>query len=450
MIRLITVLIVIFGATFITAQIVLKILNPEHAKVALSWPKQFDLGYRLPNDTYPLRYDLELTTYIHLEDEEPEEGETIAQKFRFDGKVTIEVSIRNATDMITVHSRGLSITSSSLVEKETEDTVDYEIETQTEFDFLTFKTEEMLVEGKVYILEISFFGELGRFSGFYRSSYTDEDGNERWLATTQFQPTSARNAFPCFDEPGIRAPIKLSIIHVKNYFAISNMPKDATISQPNDMVKTTFLLTPSMQTYLLAFVVSDFTFVEIHGTVPQRVFARKDVIDRGEADFAVRAGVNILHWLEDHLNFKYSKNNPKMDQIGIPDFVAGAMENWGLVTYQEGILYYNEKSNRYFTKYYCAGTVGHEYAHQYFGNLVSPQWWSYIWLNEGFATLYAAKSAEGPFPELSNVDNYQLSAFAYAMAVEELGLTRPMTLYVEAPTDVYSLFDAIAYSKGKI
>lgn len=458
MIRLASVgLLIALTIYSVSGQIVPKDLNPEHAKHSLAWPVDDEETetYRLPGDTLPTRYDLDLTTNIHLENEQPEEGEVIAQKFRFDGRVRIHLRVVKSTKNITIHSKGLTIKDATLRDADATEGADPiktwkagQVEKNEKLEFLIFTLENELEEGTNCTLEISYFGELGNLLGFYKSSYVDEEGKKHWLATTQFQPTSARNAYPCFDEPGIRAPIGLTLRHASWYFAVSNMP---ILDQQTtgDWTTTIFKDTPPMQTYLLAFVVHDFPYVAIHGSTPQRVFGRKEFIEKGDADFAVRAGVNILTWLENYLNFSYAKNNPKMDQIGIPDFAAGAMENWGLVTYQQPLLFFDQKRDLSVRQTQVGSTIAHEYAHQFFGNLVSPEWWSYLWLNEGFATLYGAWAFAGPYPELSAADIYLISDFGFALLIDGLGQSRPMTLYQETPFGIYSLFDTVAYSKCK-
>lgn len=205
-----------------------------------------------------------------------------------------------------------------------------------------------------------------------------------------------------------------------------------------------------MQTYLLAWVISDFFFVQIHASTPQRVFASPEDIAAGYADFSVRAGVNVLNHLNNYFDQNYSHYIPKVDQIAIPDFEAGAMENWGLITYAEPYLLFDESEDTWEDKHDIVSTIVHEYVHQFFGNLVSPVWWDYLWLNEGFATLYEYLALAEVYPEFDAEELFVSWILQDALEVDGYGLTRPMTFYVEDPDDIEELFDIIAYDKCKV
>lgn len=144
-----------------------------------------------------------------------------------------------------------------------------------------------------------------------------------------------------------------------------------------------FAITPKMPTYLVAFVVSDFTYVK-SANDKYRVYARPDYITQGSADFALEVAVPIIEELEDYTKASYSLN--KIYQISLPHFSAGAMENWGLVTYRESALLYNKGTSTISSKQSTEVVIAHEFVHQWFGDLVGPKWWSYLWLNEGFAS----------------------------------------------------------------
>lgn len=397
-------------------------------------------GYRLPNTTSPLRYDIELTTHVH------DHGST--NQFDFEGKVTIllrvdETNVQN----ITLHHRQITVTHVRLTDSVNAVIVndDSSFATDATFEFLTIQAPSVLGIGN-YSLEIEYRGTLRSDNGgFYRSSYTDATGYTRWIATTQFESTDARHAFPCYDEPGTRAPIGLKLTHGNTYHAISNMPIKSTNAKNENYTTTEFEDTPSMQTYLLAFVVSDFGN-KWDNENNQSVYARPTSIQNGDLDFALEAGVKIIRALQDYLQVSYSL--PKLDQIGIPDFAAGAMENWGLVTYREEILNYNSTNSPMSQLKRTASIIAHEYGHQYFGNLVSPKWWNYLWLNEGFATLLQFLAAHIAYPDLRIQDMATVEALQTAFQSDALESTRPMNSYVETPSAISALFDDIAYEKS--
>ncbi|KAG4071567.1 hypothetical protein HA402_011721 [Bradysia odoriphaga] len=396
------------------------------------------ISYRLPNDTIPFRYDVWLSTAIH-------EG-----NFTFDGRVRIQIQIIVNTPNITLHSRQLTITGVTLLDAEQapiEENVSYgRREVQ---EFLDIQPSQSLVSGTIYWVEITYFGTLRTDdAGFYRSSYTNSAGERVWLATTQFESTDARHAFPCYDEPAIRATYSIEIRHDASYNAISNTPVIArTPEDGTNFVTTRFEEIISVHSYLIAFKVSDFDFVEDSTrNVPHRIYARPQSIANGHGDFALSIAADLLEGFEQHLGVNYSL--PKMDQAAIPDFAAGAMENWGLVTYQEQYLLYVPETARTVDEENIIAVMSHEFAHQWFGNLVAPRWWNYLWLNEGFATLYENFLTNEVFPGERWDDMFYTDTVIPVMEYDTNVNIRPMTYYVESPSNIDRLFDSVAYSKS--
>merc|ERR1719259_525544 len=235
-----------------------------------------------------------------------------------------------------------------------------------EFFVLPLKRE--LETGKNYTIMMNYVGNLNDLMiGFYRSKY-EMNGKEVYLATTQMQPTDARRAFPCLDEPGIKSEFRITIKNDPKYSAISNMPAEDGFPKTEDGLKVTrFEKTVKMSTYLLAFVVSDFEFKEKStptNGVKFRVWARPNAIDR--VDYALDIGVKVLDYFEKY--FKVAYPLPKQDMIAVPDFSAGAMENWGLITYRETALLYDNKTSSLGNRQRVCLVVAHELAHLWFGN----------------------------------------------------------------------------------
>lgn len=403
-------------------------------------------NYRLPNNSYPVRYDLELTTYVH------EDGS--ARQFRFDGKVKIELVVKDeGNSSITVHYRKTTITHVKLWSTLANGTDRVLLDDNSSFvldpnrEFVTVSTPGVILNG-TYFLEFEYYGELREDNaGFYRSSYVDDEGKTRWLATTQFSSTDARHAFPCYDEPGIRTPIGLTVIHGSNYSVLSNnLPKDVGQGPIAGYTRTVFDDTPVMQPYLLGVIVSDFVAVSAVQYPRQGVFARYNAIRNGEGDFILEAGYKILKVLESYLEMDFAL--PKIYQVAVPDFAAGAMENYGLVTYKEEKFFYDSRSSPMRQKHEIATVVGHEYGHQFFGNMVSPAWWSYLWMKEGFARYFEYLASDMAFPELRIRETYSIQKMQNAFDLDSLGSSRPMTFYVNTQSEIANVFDNIAYDKG--
>ena len=213
-------------------------------------------------------------------------------------------------------------------------------------------------------------------AGFYRSSYKDQDGSTKYLATTQMEPTDARRAFPCFDEPALKATYTVTLVADKNHTCLSNMDQASEKEVDSKVTGTkrkavTFNKTPLMSTYLLAFIIGELKCIETSNfRVPVRVFVTPDKnIEHGR--FSLELAAKTLDFYEKTFDSKFPL--PKMDMVAIPDFSAGAMENWGLITYRVVDLLYDETTSSASTKERVAEVVQHELAHQWYVSDVLTQ-----------------------------------------------------------------------------
>ncbi|XP_055635493.1 aminopeptidase N-like [Toxorhynchites rutilus septentrionalis] len=397
--------------------------------------QEVDESFRLPNETFPTHYTIHLRTAVH-------EGVT-----DFQGSVDIQVNVVQRTDKITVHNRGLSILAATLYHVQNDDLVKidqpngYHDERTEHF---VFQCASLLSIG-TYLLSIDYTGKLQypTSNGFFMKFYRDETNHRRSIASTQFEPTRARMAFPCYDEPTLKATFSVSITHHRTYNAVSNMPMDDLEVVDMDYVTSRFKKTPLMSTYLVAFVVSDF---ETKSLGQQQIHARSNAIR--ETAFALQVGKKILDALNFHTGVSYYNYMPKLGQIAVPDWGAGAMENWGLVTYGEPGLLFNPERNAFHNQKYIVTTIAHEYAHQWFGNLVTTDWWQYIWLNEGFATLYGYYGAQLAIPDQAYMDLFQVEVHQLALGTDASETTRPMDWNADSPAAISALFDRVAYEKA--
>ncbi|GFS40117.1 glutamyl aminopeptidase [Trichonephila inaurata madagascariensis] len=220
-----------------------------------------------------------------------------------------------------------------------------------------------------------------------------------WIASTQFQPSDARRVFPCFDEPSLKATIRLSLICNKNAIALSNMPQTKTESLYDDWKLVSFMESPRMSTYTFSFIVGQIKpFTEERGKGIQ-IWSRNDMVQYGELAHEITPV--ILRYLEEYIEVPFTM--PKLeltyvvtsltfvkhlDLVAVPSFLHAAMENWGLITFDESALLFNPNKSSTENRVFVTLVIGHELAHQWFGNLVTASWWDSIWLNEGFATYY--------------------------------------------------------------
>jgi len=247
-----------------------------------------------------------------------------------------------------------------------------------------------IVKGDKVQVEIKFTGQLNdKMAGFYRSTYKNADGSQGVMAVSQMEPTDARRAFPCFDEPSLKAAFTVTLIADKHLTCLSNMDVASESEVHSTISGSTkkavkFNKSPLMSTYLVAFIVGELNYIESNDfRVPVRVYASPNQdIEHGR--FSLDLAARTLAFYEKVFGIEFPL--PKMDQIAIADFAAGAMENWGLVTYRVVDLLLDEKVSGAATKERVAEVVQHELAHQWFGNLVTMDWWDGLWLNEGFAT----------------------------------------------------------------
>ncbi|NXN59363.1 AMPN Aminopeptidase, partial [Rynchops niger] len=405
--------------------------------------------WRLPTTLMPESYEVTLQPFL---------TPNANNMYIFKGNSSVVFVCKEATDLILIHSNKLNYTmqGSFLVSLAAVDGSSAPhisktwLESSTQY--LVVQLDGQLQKGQRYRLFSIFTGELADdLAGFYRSEYVDESGNTKVVATTQMQAADARKAFPCFDEPAMKATFTVTLIHPSNHKAISNMPVNSTQQMmDNSWNITTFQTTPKMSTYLVAFIVSEFDYVEnTSENVLIRIWGRPKAIAEGQGNYALKVTGPILKFFEKNYDMPYPL--PKSDQVGLPDFNAGAMENWGLVTYRENSLLFDNAYSSISNKERVVTVIAHELAHQWFGNLVTLRWWNNLWLNEGFASYVEYLGADSAEPSWNIKDLMVLNEVYAVMATDALATSHPLSFREEeinTPAQISEVFDSIAYSKG--
>ena len=387
--------------------------------------------YRLPTSVTPAHYDLHLEPDLNAE--------------TFNGSVSIELAVHEECDEIILNAKELEFGAAALRIDGSAIAVN-EAVLDAETERATLKLDETVAPGD-YTLDIQFTGILNRkLAGFYISTFTDEEGVERKIATTQFESTDARQAFPCFDEPAMKSSFDVTLTVPSELFVASNGPI-VSENQASDSSKkiVKFGRTITMSTYLVAFIVGPFEAsraVDVDG-VPLRII---HPIGKGHlTDYALESGAFALRFFTDYYGIPYPAE--KLDLVAVPDFAFGAMENLGCVTFREAILLVDTEKATQPELLIIADVIAHELAHMWFGDLVTMSWWNGIWLNEAFATFMAAMSTDAFNPEWRRWDQFSLERSA-AFDVDSLQKTRPIEYEVHSPSDADGMFDLLTYEKG--
>ncbi|KAF7991209.1 hypothetical protein HCN44_002771 [Aphidius gifuensis] len=401
--------------------------------------------FRLSKEVIPLHYDLYL--YPNLD------------TGKFQGNVTILVEILEQRNYIALHQKDLKVTSAILKTRDIEDSYDINVKEILMID----KYEELVISFNndikigIYLLTLEFNGtmEPDKIVGFYSSKYKDENNKIRKIATSKFEPTYARRGFPCFDEPSFKAEFTIKLVHPSGdcYSALSSMNIESTlVDKPHKGLTTvTFARSVPMSTYLICFIVSDFVSVtgkakklDDINTFPLSVYTTRQ--HRDKALFSLDVGIKIIQWYTNIFKIDYPL--PKLDMAAIPDFVSGAMENWGLITYREARLLYDENTSSTADKESVVQVIAHEFAHMWFGNLVTMKWWNDLWLNEGFASYMQYKSANAIMPDWGVMDRFLPETLHGVLITDSKISSHPIVQSVNNPDEITAIFDSITYSKG--
>ncbi|GLG93871.1 Aminopeptidase N [Gryllus bimaculatus] len=405
-----------------------------------------DNPFRLHRSVLPSQYKLRLVPDL--------DGDS------FEGHVDIRVRAEEAVGKIRLHAERITLLTARVtrVNDASSGSLFRGVVYWSDCEMIEINLAEDLVVGEEYDISMDYHGELrDDMYGFYVSTYTIGDVKKR-LAATQFQATHARKAFPCFDEPNFKARFEISVVAPPGYFCLSNMPVKEEKDLTGGSREFIFKNSPIMSPYLVAFVVSDFSNLDDEdnqeGGVHIKTWARENALDR--ADYSLKVSRKMLDVLEDYTNIPYIDDGDdvefpfnKIDQVALPDFSAGAMENWGLITYRETALLYDYDNGPATSRRSVAVTIAHELLHMWFGNLVTTHWWGATWLNEGFARsfqYYVTDKVEAA--DWRMWDQFVVDQQQAVFALDSLVTVKALTHDVTSPAEASASFGTITYNKG--
>ncbi|VVU94544.1 Peptidase family M1 domain [seawater metagenome] len=387
----------------------------------------------IPGYIKPVKYNLHLTPNL--------------EEFTFSGILNLEFLTLQNTDKIELNSKEITISKAVVKYSNLSKYSVKGIEEDKDKERIIINLSQEIPKDTDASITIYYSGILNdEMAGFYRSKYPDSD---EYMAVTQFEATDARRAFPCIDEPAVKAIFSLKLTVPNNLTALANteIVKNESVG---DIKTLTYADTPIMSTYLLAFYVGKVDYVE----KIEKLESGKEILvkvytpigQKEQGVFALDLCGKVLKYFSEFFKIDYPLN--KMDMIAIPDFAAGAMENWGLITYRSSLILYDPKLTSKENLIRIAYVICHELAHQWFGNLVTMSWWSELWLNEGFATWVGWLAVDKFFPEWKIWENFYLDEFCKALELDSLDNSHPIEVPIEKASQINEIFDAISYSKG--
>ncbi|ODV68811.1 hypothetical protein HYPBUDRAFT_105481 [Hyphopichia burtonii NRRL Y-1933] len=399
----------------------------------------------LPTALQPFHYDVSIYG-IDIE----------AEKFK--GTVKIHLNVIEDTQELHLNYRDLAVSADKIkalyvdgVEKQV---AVASIEEVKQKEYFIIKFDEVLKASSTakFIVTLEYDAIIQtNMAGFYKSSYKENE-EVKYMLSTQFEATDARRAFPCLDEPALKATFTVDVTISSAWDALGNTPVAQATSIGGSLKKVTFDKTPLMSTYLLAWAAGEFEYIEAFTDntyyndqpLPVRIYTTKGF--KEEAEFALSITPKIIDYYSKIFKLKYPL--PKLDLIAVHSFSHNAMENWGLITYRSTALLYSESKSDPSYKKKVAYVVAHELAHQWFGNLVTMKWWDELWLNEGFATWVGYLAVDHLFPEWDFFSVFVSESLQAALDLDSLRNSHSIEVPVNDALDIDQLFDEISYLKG--
>ena len=361
---------------------------------------------------------------------------TRAEEKEFSG--TVIISGNSTSESISLHSKGLTIQSATIDNQPADVSFG-------EFDELRLFQPEL--KSGNHIVCINFSGTItDAMHGLYPCYFT-HDGVKKQLFATQFESHHAREVFPCVDEPAAKAEYDLTLITRPGMTVLGNMPVKSE-EENGDSLTTTFEETPRMSSYLLAFVIGELhkKTARTKSGVEVNIWATP-AQNENTLDFALDIATRSIDFYDEYFGVKYPL--PKSDHVALPDFSSGAMENWGLITYRESCLLADPELTPESSRRFIATVIAHELSHQWFGNLVTMQWWNDLWLNESFANMMEYVAIDALQPDWHMWEDFATNEVTAALRRDSLDGVQSVQADVNHPDEISTLFDpAIVYAKG--
>ena len=361
---------------------------------------------------------------------------TRAEEKEFSG--TVIIFGESTSESISLHSKGLTIQSA---------TIDNQPADVSFGEFDELKLSQPNLENGNHTIHINFSGNItDAMHGLYPCYFT-HDGVKKQLFATQFESHHAREVFPCVDEPAAKAEYDLTLITRPGITVLGNMPVKSE-EENGDSLTTTFEKTPRMSSYLLAFVIGELhkKTARTKSGVEVNVWATP-AQNENTLDFALDIATRSIDFYDEYFGVKYPL--PKSDHVALPDFSSGAMENWGLITYRESCLLADPELTPESSRRFIATVIAHELSHQWFGNLVTMNWWNDLCLNESFANMMEYVAIDGLHPEWHMWEDFATNEVTAALRRDSLDGVQSVQADVNHPDEISTLFDpAIVYAKG--
>ena len=361
---------------------------------------------------------------------------TRAEEKEFSG--TVIISGDSTSESILLHSKGLIIQSA---------TIDDQPAGVSFGEFDELKLSQPNLKDGNHTIHIIFSGNItDAMHGLYPCYFT-HDGVKKQLFATQFESHHAREVFPCVDEPAAKAEYDLTLVTRTGITVLGNMPVKSE-EENGDSLTTTFEKTPRMSSYLLAFVIGELhkKTARTKSGVEVNVWATP-AQNENTLDFALDIATRSIDFYDEYFGVKYPL--PKSDHVALPDFSSGAMENWGLITYRESCLLADPELTPESSRRFIATVIAHELSHQWFGNLVTMNWWNDLWLNESFANMMEYVAIDGLHPEWHMWEDFATNEVTAALRRDSLDGVQSVQADVNHPDEISTLFDpAIVYAKG--